>query len=181
MPNYSKRHGLVLGFHGCDESVAQDVLTVKNKHLDKSENTYDWLGHGIYFWEHDYDRALKWAKENQKVKKPAVIGAIIDLGNCLDLLSGESRDLLISAHKVLSSVGNLPKKPKNPMVRNLDCAVINTACELFEDDKQIDSVRGMFDESKPLYSGSGIHELDHVQICIRNPSICILGYFNPLV
>ena len=45
---YSSRTGLVLGFYGCDEAVAQKVLTGK-EFLKKSVNKYDWLGHGIIF------------------------------------------------------------------------------------------------------------------------------------
>ena len=40
----------VYGFHGCDKSVAKAVLDKKSVMLS-SENDYDWLGSGIYFWE----------------------------------------------------------------------------------------------------------------------------------
>ena len=43
---YSTRPGLVLGFHGCDESILLKVLTGKEL-LKRSVNNYDWLGHGI--------------------------------------------------------------------------------------------------------------------------------------
>jgi hypothetical protein len=49
---YSTRPGLVLGFHGCDEQVARKVLTGEEL-LKSSANNYDWLGHGIYFYEGD--------------------------------------------------------------------------------------------------------------------------------
>lgn len=77
---YTNLPRLVLGFHGCDEAVRDNILNSKIKHLKKSENRYDWLGHGIYFWENDPIRALEWAKYSKNVSKPAVIGAIIDLG-----------------------------------------------------------------------------------------------------
>ena len=38
----------IFGFHGCDSRVASTVLTGKSRLL-ASANTYDWLGHGIYF------------------------------------------------------------------------------------------------------------------------------------
>jgi hypothetical protein len=44
----------VFGFHGCDKRVADAVLTGKTK-LSASENAYDWLARGIYFWEHGPD------------------------------------------------------------------------------------------------------------------------------
>ena len=97
---YSKRSNLVLGFHGCDKSVRDKVISNKD-YLRNSSNDYDWLGHGIYFWENNYDRALEYAKYiknnpercNSKIDNPSVIGAIIDLGYCLDLL--DSRFLKI--------------------------------------------------------------------------------------
>ena len=47
------------------------------------------------------ERALEWAKKNEKCKKPAVIGAIIKLGNCLDLLDSEHTETVKTAHHVL--------------------------------------------------------------------------------
>jgi len=59
-----------------------------------SSNDYDWLGDGIYFWEHNAQRAYDFAvmmsdqphPSGQKIKKPAVVGAVINLGHCLNLL-----------------------------------------------------------------------------------------------
>ena len=85
---YTSRTGLVLGFHGTDETIVQEVLNGKSD-LKSKNNSYDWLGHGIYFWDNSPGRALEWATQLSKrkgssIKKPAVIGAIIDLGYCLD-------------------------------------------------------------------------------------------------
>ena len=46
----------IFGFHGCDRRVADSVLAGKAK-LTASSNAYDWLGTGIYFWEHGPARA----------------------------------------------------------------------------------------------------------------------------
>lgn len=92
---YSILPNLVLGFHGCDEETYQKVL-YNHERLLPSSNTYDWLGNGIYFWEDSLARAQQWAvfsceRYNKKhpdeaEKKPAVIGAVISLGNCLNIL-----------------------------------------------------------------------------------------------
>lgn len=47
----------VLGYHGCDETVAQAVIA-GHARLRPSENSYDWLGHGMYFWENNPARAM---------------------------------------------------------------------------------------------------------------------------
>ena len=57
---YSKLPNLILGFHGCGKDTYEKVL-YEHQHLKKSENEYDWLGNGIYFWENNYQRARDWA------------------------------------------------------------------------------------------------------------------------
>src|SRR2546428_834065 len=88
----------IVGYHGCDAAVAADALAGKVR-LQPSANPYDWLGEGIYFWEHGPRRAYEWAAEHArvsgvKVKQPAVLGAEINLGVCLDLLDTANTRLL---------------------------------------------------------------------------------------
>lgn len=61
---YQKSPQTVLAFHGCDRSTAEEILNSWEKHLSPSENTYDWLGTGIYFWLNDPFRAYEWACED---------------------------------------------------------------------------------------------------------------------
>jgi len=80
----------VIAYHGCDEEVARKVLQ-GGTDLSPSRNDYDWLGAGIYFWEQGPRRAYEFALEESKraatkIKNPAVVGAYIYLGTCLDLL-----------------------------------------------------------------------------------------------
>lgn len=194
---YSTRTGLILGFHGCDQSIVQDVLTGK-KSLEPSTNEYDWLGHGVYFWDNSPSRALEFAtylknnpgKAKRPITKPAVLGGIINLGHCLDLLDYENLQLVKEAHDILIAIysaANIPvprNKPvgttKDLLLRELDCAVIETLHQVRKDLKRIpfDSIRGVFWEGQELYRNAGFREKDHIQICIRNPN-CIKGYFLP--
>lgn len=77
---YSSLPNFVLGFHGCDESVFDKVINQKES-LKASENDYDWLGNGSYFWGDNPRRAYEYTLEMQKkfgkIKKIAVIGAVI--------------------------------------------------------------------------------------------------------
>lgn len=123
---------IVVGFHGCDRFTSDRVIQ-QNTHLSNSENKYDWLGHGIYFWEGSYERALDWAKSSNRVSEPSVIGAFIRLGNCLDLLDTAKIDYLKLGYAILEKeVASLGKAlPKNKSFRNgisfnreLDCEVI---------------------------------------------------------
>ncbi len=58
---YSKRSGLILGFHGCDRALRDQIVSTQGIVLESSDNDYDWLGSGIYFWENSYQRALEFA------------------------------------------------------------------------------------------------------------------------
>src|SRR3954470_17289769 len=78
---------VVLAYHGCDAGVAARLLG--GEPFQRSENDYDWLGAGVYFWEYGADRALGFAHDQQrrgKVTEPAVVGAVVQLGDCFDLM-----------------------------------------------------------------------------------------------
>jgi hypothetical protein len=191
---YSTRHGLVLGFHGTDEEVALNVVS-KAQSLKASKNKWDWLGHGIYFWEHSLERAREFAQtaQNQsgsRIKKPTVLGAVLDLGHCLDLLDYHNFELLRNGFEVLGRTKknvDLPQNrdPRNAnpgdfLLRELDCAVLETVHKVnrIAGFDHFDSVRGVFWEGEQVYPTAGFREKNHIQICIRNPN-CIKGLFIP--
>lgn len=180
---------LVLGYHGCDLGVAMKV--VNGEDLIPSNNEWDWLGSGLYFWEDSHSRAWCWAQEeakrpDSKIQHPAVLGAIIDLGNCLNLIDAENLGLVKEAHSAYLALCAKSKWPhavnrgKNLRARYLDNAVFETLHKLREHQGQdsYDSVRAFFVEGEPLYPNAGLRSLDHVQLCIRNPDN-IIGYFLP--
>ncbi len=193
---YRKKTSLLIGFHGCDKRTRDAVINGEN--LKPSLNTYDWLGNGIYFWEADPQRAYEWAeqaakRESSSVREPAVLGAVIDLGNCLDLMNRLSAETMKFGYEWLKS--SCEKRglemPTNKnvegnsdlLMRYLDCAVIDIIHETIANNPQIeimpfDSVRGLFLEGNEMYEGSGFKEKTHIQLCIINPN-CIKGYFIP--
>jgi len=186
---------IIFGYHGCDSRVADSVLAGKTK-LHASENAYDWLGTGIYFWEHGPARALEWAEQQAKrkasqIRKPAVLGAVIQLGNCFDLLDIRFTTLLGQYAAVLEEVlGDAGKSlPENQRLaggdfdwlkRHRDCFVLNYTIPLFEsrDAARIQTVRGVFQEGAPAFSGAGIKLKSHIQVAVRDPH-AIIGYFRP--
>jgi hypothetical protein len=185
----------VLGYHGCDRRVAERVLSGKHP-LTPSANDYDWLGDGIYFWEHNARRAYDYAVElrdrsrnrRQKVKEPAVVGAIIDLGLCLNLLDSRFIELVRQEHQHLERLSaeagtEMPRNLVGPdlLVRQLDCAVIRFlhATREQQGKEPFDTVRAAFFEGERLYENSGFAAKNHIQLCVRNVA-CIKGYFRPL-
>lgn len=192
----SNQPAFVLGFHGCDRSVAEDILSGLCGHLSSSQNEYDWLGHGIYFWENSPTRALAYAQQQisrkrrkNKIKDPAAIGAILDLGYCLNLLDSQYVPVIQAGYQALRDWTTELGKPmplNQPvadggatLLRELDCAVIDMVhatrvrCGL----PCFDSVRAAFVEGKPVYDTAEFYDKTHIQICVRDPSK-ITGYFR---
>ena len=191
---YSTRSNLILGFHGCEKSEQSKLISNKT-YVRSSNESYDWLGHGMYFWENNPQRALLWAKQKKTagtLKVPAVVGAVLDLGRCLDLLDSNNILLLKSSYDLfkLDSEKLAKPIPKNEnhskdkgndkVMRYLDCAVIEYTHSLLKlkGEKPFDSVRAAFIEGEPIYDGAGFNEKTHIQICIINP-MCIKGFFLP--
>jgi hypothetical protein len=196
---YKRAPSFVLGFHGCDREVGEAVLRGECN-LTPSKNQYDWLGDGIYFWEANPARAFEFAhrasldaaKTTQgKIKTPFVVGAVIDLGVCFSLQDSSCLSELPVAYDALKKTCEVAgiELPKNvgrdgdKVVRNLDCAVIAMMHSLRQNANPplppYDSVRCAFSEGAPAFPGGFFCEKSHVQIAVRNPDQCVLGYFRP--
>ena len=188
----------MIGFHGCDADLAYAVINGQAS-LRPSINKYDWLGHGIYFWERSPSRALQFATELQQNSKravrpiitPAVVGALLDLGKCLDLTDYEHlrhvQDSYLLFSKIVEHDGAV--MPRNHtfnesndlLLRELDCAVLEFFFLLndLNGNEHYDSIRSPFIEGEELYPTAGFREKTHIQICIRDAG-CIKAYFKPL-
>lgn len=174
LPNH-----LVYGYHGTSTSLVPDILSGG---FQMSGFRGDWLGNAIYFWENDYDRAVHWA-ETKVVPKaggaPAVVAAVIDLRDCLDLTQMRYRALFRDVAEDFRGSADpeaLEAMKQAAGNHQVDCEVANIILRatgqygpLFR------SVRGCFTEGDPLYvldeaRASGIHELDHIQIGVVHRS-----------
>ena len=154
-----------------------------------SENDYDWLGPGIYFWEANPRRGLEYAAEamrrrGSKITAPFVVGAVIDLGSCLDLTTSTGIEILRRGFESLSHLNAeaetpMPANTVDGLRRKLDCAVVQRVHAIFEeaDVAPFDTIRGVFTEGAPVYPGAGFQEKTHIQIAVRNPR-CIKGVFR---
>ena len=192
--------GFVLAYHGCDRQVGERVLSGED-HVRLSTNDYDWLGPGAYFWENSPERALAWAtflskrrgKATQTITEPFAIGAIIDPGNCLDLIGARSLAVLKQAYTEMEQTFAQSGVPLPTNVaasatdedlvnRRLDCAVCQFLHKLREENGQppFDTLRAAFLEGKTLYAGAGFRARTHIQWCVRNPRHSVRGYFRPI-
>lgn len=181
---------VVIGFHSCDRDFGLRLLNDKDE-LQPSDNLWDWLGPGSYFWEQDPARGLEYAintstgKQKNKLaaKTPFVIGAIIELGNCLNLVESTSLDILSASYEGLKQVMdslNQPMPVNKGKNRALDCAVIKY---IHQSNKELgmpqyDTIRCAFPEGEEVYPGAMISSRLHIQLCVCNQD-CIKGYFLP--
>ena len=133
----------------------------------------------------------------------AVVGAVIELGNCLDLTIRGHLELLADAYRSLESGLTKAGKPipetkgstragtDDHPLRYLDCAVIKHLHENIEADAKetrahggvpifepFDTVRGLFHEGGQLYPGGGFYTHTHAQIAVRSLD-SIRGFFRP--
>src|SRR5258708_37443330 len=135
---YDVKPNLIIGFHGCERSV-RDALLMNPNDYKISQKSFDWLGHGFYFWENNYDRALQWATEKKDrglIKEPTVIGAVLYLGYCCDFLEKRYIQLLANHFNDMKTMYEASKKElpqnkdviedihKNKLLRYLDCRAI---------------------------------------------------------
>lgn len=168
---------VVLGYHGCEPGFAELLYRgdVPVASWRPSRNVYDWLGHGIYFWEYGLERAKQWGKGG-------VVGAVIQLGRCLDLTDLEfTKDLAASCQALTRSA----RRRKTPLPENrgfrreLDCLVINHTVKMARArGNPFQTIRCPFLEGAPAFPGSAIFRESHIQLVVIDPK-SILGIFRP--
>ncbi|RZT09817.1 hypothetical protein SAMN05216319_1740 [Duganella sp. CF402] len=191
---------IVVAYHGCDFDTAIQLTGDDYSHLRPSKNPYDWLGEGIYFFEGDGLRAKMFAEAAAEaphlnltacpILRSYAIGAVIQLGNCLDLTTQAGIEEIKLAYAALEE--DLPagfELPRNRsagpddlegILHHLDRAVINHVHgqRIKFGQPPYDTVRGLFAQGQPVFPTSAIRRLSHIQIAVRNAD-CILGYFHP--
>ena len=177
----------MLGYHGCDAAIAEKLIA--GEPFLPSDNAYDWLGPGAYFWEANPRRGLEYAEKLSRVPwgpgiaKPAVVGAVIELRLCLDLTTLAGIEQVKTAYadvlRIFDRAGQPPPRNLPDGRRNLDCAVLRCLHEIRARKGQppIDTIKALFIEGQPIYEGSGFNDKTHVQICVCNLD-CIKGVFR---
>lgn len=181
----------ITGFHSCDKEIGLRVLNGKDR-LTLSNNDWDWLGDGVYFWEQNPIRALEYAEESpiglqhnkKRIKNPFVLGAIIELGNCLNLIEPTSLQIVKQSYESLKEAHEKsgdPMRVNDGAKRELDCAVIKYIHEIRTraGDEEFDTIRSPFHEAGLLYDTSNFSARLHIEICVRKYEK-IKGYFLPM-
>jgi hypothetical protein len=198
MARFDDYHRTVIGYHGTNLSSALRIVN-RIEGFRWSRRNFDWLGHGIYFWEYAPEQAMKFAqiRKRQFQKKPdptleerkkatepiAVVASMIRLGFCFDLLDPFNvkflEDLFEDYRESKEIEGEtLPKN--NRRWRKLDCAVLEYAYQAISesaDRPSVDTARGVYvptGGNTRIWKSSWISRDTHIQLSVRNPA-SILG------
>jgi hypothetical protein len=164
----------IYGYHGTSQTKAESILA---DGFRLSDNNYDWLGTGIYFFQDAPLRANQWATQ-QYPEEPAVICARLRLENCIDLFDVGWQPLLKAVYndfvnEYLSDGQPLPaQNPESSKAHRLDCAFLNYSVKfLAKLGQTAESIRASFVEGERLFPDSAIFDLAHVQVVIKNPKL----------
>lgn len=198
MARFDDYHRTVIGYHGTGLSSALRIVN-RVEGFRRSRRDFDWLGHGIYFWEYAPRQALNFARIRQRQhgrkKDPtpadvrrateplAVVACMIRLGFCFDLLDPENVQYLQETfveYRRKMELADAPLPRNTRKYRKLDCAVFEYAYKFIEESGEkvaVDTARGVFVPSggdRRVWDGSWVSRDAHTQLCVRNPA-CLLG------
>jgi hypothetical protein len=167
-----QRAPVIRGYHGT--SATQAAVIVRDGFL-ASDNDYDCLGNGVYFFENGLIPAQAWATRVHP-SEPAVVEADIRLEDCMDLKDSLGWvPLLTRVHGELLRVSRqqgraLPQQTSD--AHRLDRAVMEfTVAMLEREGMQIRAIRGVFAEGPPAFPGSFLSEGSHVQVAVRDTAL----------
>lgn len=191
-------------YHGCDVTTRDDLVSGRIRHLNHSNNQYDWLGPGAYFFEGDLQRALLFAQAShanpakrytaKPIATPAVVGAILKVRHWLDMTTQDGIQEFSLAYQVMVGglqAGGLPVPANRPadendtevIYRALDNAVFTWLHEARASHtpplQAFQAVRAAFSQGEKIAPASGFHATTHIQIALRDNS-CIVGWFLPI-
>ncbi|WP_416761122.1 hypothetical protein ACNI65_03110 [Roseateles sp. So40a] len=192
---------IILAYHGCDITVRDRLVRGQLDGLRPSSNGYDWLGKGVYLFEGDPDRALRFAESvrdhprrflsAKPIVNPTVVGVVLGISRCWDMTTIEGRREYQSAFSALQATRQMAGRcmPVNDagagaddvkLLRALDCAVFNIGHETRErqGEQPHELVRASFHQGQPIRDGTDFRTGSHIQLALRDPS-CVVGWFLP--
>lgn len=193
---------LVVGYHGCDAVVRDNLVRGKIQCLRPSDNNYDWLGPGFYVFENDAVRAQKLSAASnahpqklytkEPIATPAVVGVVLRIQRWLDMTTQEGlqrftdsyevlRDLLDDDELALLTNEAADSSDNEYILRRLDNSVFRTLHQIHDEaygnGMFYQAVRGAFPQGDFITNHS-FRTDSHIQIAVRDPA-CVVGWFLP--
>ena len=193
----------LIAYHGCDVTTRDDLVSGRLKHLTHSNNQYDWLGPGAYFFEGDVERALLFAQASHQnpakrytakpIATPAVVGAVLQVQRWLDMTTQAGIKEFSLAYQVFAAAQSADGKPvpTNSPASDTDADVIYRALDnavftwlhLARASQEpprpaFQAVRAAFHQGEKVAPTSGFHVSTHIQISLQDNN-CVVGWFLP--
>ena len=163
---------VIRGYHG---TSATDAAVIVRDGFIPSDNDYDCLGNGVYFFQDGLAQAGALAKRAHP-SEPAVVQADVRLEDCMDLKDSLGwLPLLAQAHGEVLRVSReqgLPLPRQTGGHHRLDRVVVELTVGILERAGiRIRAVRGVFPEGPPAFPGSFLSEGSHVQVAVRDTDL----------
>lgn len=196
------RHS-VIAYHGRDVTTRDSLVSGRLLNLEHSNNRYDWLGPGAYFFENDPERADLFARASHDnpakrytalpIATPSVVGAVLDIDRWLDMTTQAGIHQFQLAFQGMAEVlqkNNAPIPRNRPaseddsetIYRALDNAVFKWLHQIRATNvpplAAFQAVRAAFLQGQNLAPTSAFHSTTHIQIALRDNN-CVVGWFLP--
>lgn len=183
-------------YHGTTKELAERILSEQRFLI--SQNPYDWLGPGVYFYQESPIKALVWAQrfsidEKSRGSEPAVLEVEIDLSKSFDIFKPENQAVLREVHQKTS--GEPVSRQKRPVLRRIDgqrfhvfesrpldhdrlvgnnfvdAVTVGRALQMMATrcNLRYDCARYFFWEGMEAYAGSYFYDHSNIQLCIIGP------------
>lgn len=172
----ASRERAFIGYRGTSKQRVQDFLN--SGQWEVSTRPDEYLGHGTYFFENDYQEAYKWAKYNRKLDDEEIevikVNIKVKEKEVFDLLDSTTCDDYL---KIVKKIGAKFYEADNIPDHPADCKLINLICD--RDGYKL--VRGAFSPNKKLAKELISANLTrmrkiHIQLCVKDPRI--IEYFE---
>lgn len=151
-----------IGYHGTTKLAAE--LIIKSNEFFVSDNSEDWLGKGVYFFEDDINQAINFISKARKVKDYKIIKAKIKSDRWIDLVKNEN-------YLYLLKIADEIKKRNIPSLKGyklVNAVVIDFMHQI----EEFDIISATFEiEKSSRCSGMNIMPMQ-IQICVKNTN-CI--------
>ena len=195
MPRFSDYHRTVIGYHGTSQSVVEKIVLLQEP-IQWYDQSHDWMGNGVYYWEHAPKQAWRFAEIRRRQRKwdepVAVVASMIRLGFCFDLLDPDNAKKLKSLHDDYIEVclaKNQPIPKNKRRWKYLDKAVFDYAYSVINQEKaedgspsRVDTCRGIYvrpGSTGRLWKESWVQQGAFIQLLVKNPDCTLGGWLVP--
>jgi hypothetical protein len=154
---------IVEAYHATTAASAKKI--VEQGHFHPSDNPWDWLGAGAYFFETEH-RAREWALDHFP-EDPMIVHVKVKLGHSIDLDDNRWAPALHACWKEVEKTNVVAKN--RGLRHDRDRVVLDKLATIWRPD----TIRSSFEEGVKVLPQSEFTERKHAQLLVRNQENCI--------